>query len=317
VASGFVPIPLNGNSFVYEPFSATLRAIDLGRYRVNLYAKPTSLEQTLVLLGRRPWRLLAGGTDFYPKLGAKPVRSNILDLNALEELRCVTEVENGWRFGARASWTDIVRAPLPPAFDALKSAAREIGSVQIQNAGTIAGNLCNASPAADGVPPLLTLDAEVELASASGVRLLPLAEFILGNGRTARRGDELVTAVLVPRTSAHGRAAFVKLGARRYLVISIAMVAARLVVDAGRIVQIAVAVGACSAVAQRLRGLEAVLLGEPVAGIAGCVGGYDFAELSPIEDVRGSASYRLDAARELVSRAILQAVVLDAPKAAA
>ena len=136
--------------------------------------------------------------------------------------------------------------------------------MQIQNAGTLAGNLCNASPAADGVPALLVLDAEVELASAAGTRRLALADFILGNRKTARRPGELVTAVRIPKASAAGRSHFVKLGARRYLVISIVMAAARLAVDeAGLVSEAAIAVGACSAVAQRLPALEAALLGEP------------------------------------------------------
>jgi len=84
---------------------------------------------------------------------------------------------------------------LPASFDALKESAREIGSIQIQNSGTIGGNLCNASPAADGVPPLLVLDAEVELASAKGLRRLPLSEFILGNRKTALEEGEVLTAV--------------------------------------------------------------------------------------------------------------------------
>ncbi|TIP38393.1 MAG: xanthine dehydrogenase family protein subunit M, partial [Mesorhizobium sp.] len=119
------------------------------------YAKPTTVDEALALLGEDRWRILAGGTDFYPAQGAKPFRDNILDINGLAELRGIEETDEYWWIGARTTWTDIVRLPLPPAFDALKSAAREVGSVQIQNVASIAGNLCNASPAADGVPALL------------------------------------------------------------------------------------------------------------------------------------------------------------------
>ena len=135
--------------------------------------------------------------------------------------------------------------------------------MQIQNAGTIGGNLCNASPAADGVPPLLALDAEVELASAAGTRRLPLAAFLHGPRRTARRPDELLTAVLIPAAATEGRSAFLKLGARRYLVISIAMVAARLATADGRVTAAALAVGACGPVATRLPAVEAALVGHP------------------------------------------------------
>jgi CO/xanthine dehydrogenase FAD-binding subunit len=155
----------------------------------------------------------------------------VLDLSAVTELDAISVGPDMIRIGARTSWTRIARAGLPTSFRALQQAAREVGSIQIQNAGTIAGNLCNASPAADGVPPLLALDAKVELVSVAGIRQLPLADFITGYRKTARQQTELVSAVLVPRTIDTGRSAFLKLGARKYLVISIAMVAVILEAD--------------------------------------------------------------------------------------
>src|SRR4029077_7065341 len=123
-------------------------------------------------------------------------------------------------------------------------------------------NLCNASPAADGVPPLLALDAQVELASQAGVRRLPLEQFLVGNRKTQRRSDEVLSTVIVPRGLEGARSAFLKLGSRRYLVISIVMVAAIVDTDAeGRIKQARVAVGSCSAVAQRLIEIERHLAG--------------------------------------------------------
>ncbi|TPJ30911.1 xanthine dehydrogenase family protein subunit M [Mesorhizobium sp. B2-7-2] len=273
------------------------------------YAKPTTVDEALALLGEDRWRILAGGTDFYPAQGAKPFRDNVLDINALAELRGLAETDEHWRIGARTTWTDIVRQPLPAAFDALKSAAREVGSVQIQNVASVAGNLCHASPAADGVPALLALDADVELRSAKAVRHLALGEFILGNRRTALQPGEMVTAIRVPKRSAAGSSAFVKLGARRYLVISIAMAAARLVVENGVVADAAIAVGACSAVARRLAGVETALRGQPVtSALADAVLSAPIDELSPIADVRGSAEYRQDAAREIVARAVRAAI---------
>ncbi|RUT84035.1 MULTISPECIES: xanthine dehydrogenase family protein subunit M [unclassified Mesorhizobium] len=271
------------------------------------YAKPTSVDEALALLGEGAWRILAGGTDFYPAQGSKPFRDNVLDINGLAALRGIAETHDHFVIGARTTWTDIVRHPLPPAFDALKQAAREVGSVQIQNVASVAGNLCNASPAADGVPGLLILDAEVELRSVAATRHLPLQDFILGNRRTALLPGEMVTAIRVPKPS--GTSTFVKLGARRYLVISIAMVAARLVVQDGLVRQAAVAAGSCSLVAKRLAGVEAALHGLPVdGGLADAVLAAPMAELSPIADVRGSAEYRLDAVREIVARAVLAAM---------
>src|SRR5690606_188667 len=148
-----------------------------------------------------------------------------------------------------------------------------------------------ASPAADGVPPLIALDAEVELRSASTTRLLPLEKFILGNRRTALLPGELMTAVQVPKRSTMGSSPFVKLGARRYLVISIAMAAVRIAVGSdGTVEDAAVAVGACSAVAVRLRALEAAIEGAPAgASLSSLVESYGFSELAPIDDVRGTA----------------------------
>lgn len=290
----------------------------LGRQSVTRYAKPTTVDEALALLGEDRWRILAGGTDFYPAQGAKPFRDNVLDINGLAELRGIAEADVHWRIGARTTWTDIVRHPLPAAFDALKAAAREVGSVQIQNVASVAGNLCNASPAADGVPALMVLDADVELRSAKATRHLPLADFILGNRRTALQPDELVTAIRVPKRSTLGASAFVKLGARRYLVISIAMVAARLVAEDGAIADAAIAVGACSAVARRLAGVEAALRGCPVnEALADAALSAPIDELSPIGDVRGSAEYRLDAAREIVARAVRAALGQDSGKVAA
>jgi CO/xanthine dehydrogenase FAD-binding subunit len=285
---------------------------------VTRYAKPTSLGEALALLGEAPWRILAGGTDFYPALGNRPLREDVLDINGIAGLRGIAETGDGWLIGARATWTDLARHDLPPAFDALREAAREVGSVQIQNVATVAGNLCNASPAADGVPALLALCAEVELRSAVAIRRLPLAQFVLGNRRTALGAGEMVTGIHVPRAGARGRSAFVKLGARRYLVISIAMAAARLVVEGGTVREAAVAVGACSAAAVRLAGVEVALVGRRAdAALADAVLSAPIRELSPIDDVRANAAYRTEAAREIAARAVRAAAGLDAERVAA
>lgn len=228
-----------------------------------------------------------------------------MDISGLGELRGVSSEAKHIRIGGLTTWSEIIRTPLPRCLEALKSAAREVGSVQIQNRGTVAGNLCNASPAADGVPPLLALDAEVELVSSAGSRRMRLAEFIVGNRKTQRRADELLTAVWVPRTLEDAGSAFLKLGARRYLVISISMVAAVVLVDAGRVAAARVAVGSCSAVAQRLPALERELIGASVrGGLAARVTPAHLAPLSPIDDVRATAEYRRDASLTLVRRAL-------------
>jgi CO/xanthine dehydrogenase FAD-binding subunit len=150
------------------------------------------------------------------------------------------------------------------------------------------------------------LDAEVELVSKAGARRMPLAEFIVGNRKTRRRADELLTAVLVPRVVENAASAFVKLGARRYLVISISMVAAVVLLDeAGRVADARAAVGSCSAVARRLRELEGELVGAaPREGLGRRVRQEHLQPLSPIDDVRATAEYRMDASLTLVQRAL-------------
>lgn len=268
------------------------------------------MAEAVALLAAGEARILSGGTDFYPALGEGVVRDPVIDVSALGELRGVTRDGDFFRIGGLTTWSEILRTPLPRCFDGLKSAAREVGSVQIQNRGTVAGNLCNASPAADGVPPLLALDAQVELTSKAGSRRMAVADFIDGNRKTLRQPDELLTAVLVPRGIENAASSFVKLGARRYLVISIAMVAAVMAIDeAGRIAEARVAVGSCSAVAQRLRALEAELTGMLVRdGFSGRVRREHFDALSPIDDVRATREYRIDASRTLVERALHQCV---------
>ena len=270
------------------------------------YAKPQSTDEALALLSDGAWCVLAGGTDFYPALGARPLSENVLDINGLSELRGIAETATHVVIGARTSWTDIARHPLPASFDALKQAAREVGSVQIQNTGTVAGNICNASPAADGVPALLILDAEVEIASIAGRRHEALQNFVRGNRQTTLAASEMVTAIRLPKTALAGASSFYKLGARRYLVISIAMAAVRIAVgNDSRVADAAIAVGACSAVARRLGSLERELLGRDVGSLADrALPEKHFADLKPIDDVRGSAEYRHGAAREIVSRAL-------------
>ena len=192
---------------------------------------------------------------------------------------------------------------MSPVSTGLQQAAREVGAKQIQNRGTIAGNLCNASPAADGVPPLLTLDAQIEIASVGTTRVVPLSEFLTGPRQTVLTPREMVTAVLIPAAALAGRGQFLKLGARQYLVISIAMSAARIVIQDGIVTQAALAIGACGPVATRLPKVERTLLGRPLdlslitdADVA--------AALRPMDDMRASAAFRMISAAELLRRTV-------------
>ena len=279
--------------------------------QMSLYLKPRTLDEAVSLLAGSDAQILSGGTDFYPALGEKLPQGTIVDVSSLQQLRGISISAEHIRIGGLTTWTEVIRTPLPRCFDALKAAAREVGSVQIQNRGTVAGNLCNASPAADGVPPLLALDAVVELVSAAGQRQMPLAQFIVGNRKTLRRPDEVLSGILIPRTVENAASAFLKLGARRYLVISISMVAALIQCDdsrrdrTGRVAEARVVVGSCSASARRLGDLEKELAGLPCApGISQVATEAHLSSLSPIDDVRATAEYRRDASLVLVRRAL-------------
>lgn len=271
-----------------------------------MYLRPKTLDEAVTLLASSGGQILAGGTDFYPALGERLPQGRVVDITALQEIRGITVEAAHIRIGGLTTWTDVIRTPLPRCFDALKGAAKEVGSVQIQNRGTVAGNLCNASPAADGVPPLLALDAEVELTSTTGSRRMPLDQFLAGNRRTQRRPDEILAAVMVPRRMEDAASAFLKLGARRYLVISISMVAVVVQTHvAGYVAEARIAVGSCSAKALRLTALERALRGLPFTpGIGAAVRPEHLAPLTPIDDVRATADYRRDASLTLVQRAL-------------
>jgi len=272
------------------------------------YLRPAETADALSALAQAPYTILAGGTDFYPARVGKPLSESMLDISGLNELRGIRLSTASCRIGALTTWSELLQADLPPCCDGLQQAARTIGGVQVQNIGTLGGNLCNASPAADSVPNLLALDAQVELLSIHGTRHLPLAEFILGNRRTARRAEELLSAIVIPLPAESSRSIFLKLGARRYLVISIVMLAVVLQTDdAGCVQDARIAVGACSEVAQRLSKLEQALLGRSYS--PALLNGLEIhlrEVLKPIDDVRASAVYRLDATAILLRRAIGQ-----------
>lgn len=273
------------------------------------YDRPTDLAEALAIRAERRVVVMAGGTDIYPAFAQRKAwgdasRDDILDLSAVPGLDAITEDEAGWRIGSMVTWAAMAAAPLPPLFDGLKEASRHVGGRQVQNRGTLAGNLCTASPAGDGIPNLMALDATIELSSQAGRRLLPVAGFLTGYRKVALRPDEIVTALLVPKARS-ARSAFVKLGARHSLVISIAMVAACVELDAeARIIAARIAIGACSPVALRLPALETALAGERLAMAPRCVEAAHLAPLVPISDVRASAGYRREVALHLVRDAL-------------
>jgi CO/xanthine dehydrogenase FAD-binding subunit len=279
------------------------------------FERPLSLGAALALLplGYVP---IAGGTDYYAARVAKPLRDSLLDLSALTGLRGFEQDEGGLKIGALTTWRDCVRAQprLPAYFAALAQAAKDVGGWQVQNRATLGGNLCNASPAADGTVALLGLAASVQLASLLNeeitLREIPVGDFVMGNRKTALAANELLVSIRLPAHSAKAKSVFLKLGHRKYLVISIVMIAVLIDFDSSdHVSTVHVAIGSCARAAVRVKLLEAVLTGLPKASVLGELSKnlHLVAEaISPIDDIRGTAAYRLEAATVLVQRAFLQ-----------
>ena len=276
-----------------------------------MYYRPDKINEALDSLSREKLTIAAGCTDLLPSTQQDNLGDNILDISGIKSLRNIN-FENGFRrIGSGVTWTDIVENNnLPNCYDMLKECSLQIGSQQIQNLGTIGGNLCNASPAADGVPCLLSLDASIELLSVNGKRVLKLEDFIKGSRKTELQNNEILSAILIPKEAEIGRSSFLKLGARKYLVISIAMIACKLNLEKDIISDIAISVGSCSAVAKRIKSLENLLIGKSIKDeLTTIILNYNYKNyLSPINDIRGTNTYRLKASKVLVKDTIIKTI---------
>lgn len=257
--------------------------------------RATTLAEALRLRAATPEAtVLAGGTDVMVALEAGSLHpTRVLDLWGCAELRGISA--DGRRIGALTIWTEVARAETLP--EALRACARTVGAVQIQNRGTVGGNIVNASPAGDSLPLWLALDAELELASVRGVRRVPAEAFWLGYRKTALAPDELLVAVHLPplRGTLHYR----KVGTRMAQSISKVMLGGRLSVVDGRVTEARVALGSVGPVPLRLPSVEAALIGKPVDPAAADLVARD---IHPIDDIRSTRAYRLRVARNIVRR---------------
>ena len=253
-------------------------------------------------------RFLAGGTDLIIQINRK--RCAPYHLIALDRIRALCGIdidEQEIRLGALTTHKMIERHPdFAGPLAALAEAARVIGGHQVRNVGTIGGNVVNASPAADLVPVLLALDAELVLTGSNHTRQLPLAAFLRGPGATVRREDELLLRVVFSRPTAHAATAFLKAGRRRAMEISVVSVAALLVLGAdGRCRTARIALGAVGPTALRAVAAEQMLQDQPLTGpVLREAGRLAAAACTPITDVRASAEYRRMLVQALVPRAL-------------
>jgi len=275
---------------------------------VEAYLRPTTLAEALEALGDPTTRVVAGGTDLMVELGrgVKPARG-LLDLTSLEdELRFLEISPALLRFGALTTHNDVLASP---AFRSgaipLAQACAEIGAPQIRTRGTVAGNLVTASPANDTITALVALEAEVELVSAEGLRTLGVADFCTGFRTTALAPGELVAAISLRPLDPARRGIFLKLGLRRAQAISVVNVAIVLEFDGATVARARIALGCVGPTIVRAITAETALVGRALdrMGISAAAAAAPN-EVTPIDDIRGSAAYRRKAIGALVERAL-------------
>lgn len=267
---------------------------------------PRSLEDVLSLLANEPgvWKPFAGGTDLMVLLEAgKLTHQNYINIWRLDELRGIEANDDHVTLGALTTYTDVQDHPvLRNEFPMLCQAASETGGPAIQNRGTIGGNIVNASPAADSPPALLAYDAEVELVSTQSSRRLPYQGFHIGYKQMRIRPDELLTRIRLPRNTAGATHYYRKVGTRKAQAISKVCLAAVGRQNNGHIDDVRLAVGSVAPIVVRCVQTENALKGQKLdAATMQSAQASLLREISPIDDIRSTANYRLQVASNLLA----------------
>jgi CO/xanthine dehydrogenase FAD-binding subunit len=257
-------------------------------------------------MAREPgeWKPIAGGTDLMVLLEAgKLQHKKFLNIWKLPELREVVVTPSHVFFGALTTYSEVRRYDiLMREFPLLAKAASETGSIATQNRGTIGGNIANASPAADTPPALLVYDAELELVSAEGTRLVPYQGFWTGYKRLSMREDELIRGIRLPRNKSGWKQYYRKVGTRRAQAISKVCFAGAASLEAGQIVDVRIAVGSVAPTVLRAVETEAALRGQIMTeAVIHNTQEVLAHEIAPIDDVRSTARYRLRVAQNLLA----------------
>ena len=253
-------------------------------------------------------RVIAGGTDLILRM-----RDRVLSPSLLIDLRRtaldgITKNNGGLNLGAFVSLSQVMESDyIQDHFPALPAACREFAGPPIRNRGTLGGNIANASPAADLVPPLIAYDADIVLMSSCGDRVLPLADFFTGPGQSVMAADEILTEIRLPNMPESSAATFIKLGQRRSMAISQVNLTTRLSVDeSGAVSEARIVLGSVAPLPMRAVAAEEILLGKKLADrVFREAAAKAREEVTPISDVRASMSYRLEMTEVLVRRALL------------
>ena len=267
---------------------------------------PASLADTLALLESEPgvWKPFAGGTDLMVLLEAgKLAHHNYVNIWGLSELRGIGTTDTHVTLGALTTYTEVQSNPiLRHEFPMLCQAASETGGLAIQNRGTLGGNIVNASPAADSPPALLAYDAEIELVSARGSRWLPYHGFHTGYKQMHIDPDELLARIRLPRNTAGLTHYYRKVGTRKAQAISKVCFAAVGQTADGKIVNTRIVVGSVAPIVVRCVQTEIMLRGQkPDEQTVESACASLLREISPIDDIRSTARYRLQVAKNLLA----------------
>ncbi|MCK0506554.1 FAD binding domain-containing protein [Aromatoleum anaerobium] len=277
---------------------------------IEQYLAPATLDEAVGILQQGEVTILAGGTDLMPqsKAGRLAIKRTLMNIRRIPELKGIALDNDAIRIGALTTITEILNDPLVKEYlPVLADACDHFASDQIRNAGTLGGNIGNASPAGDTLVPLIVLDAEVELASKPNgsvtTRRLPLAEFFTGPGRTKRAANELLTAVRIPLPKAGHVARFFKFGTRPALDISAISIGIAGVIDNGVISNARVAFGAVAPTPIRAARTEEALEGRRLdEATIEAVASAARDEVNPIDDVRATAWYRKELIHNMTKR---------------
>lgn len=255
-------------------------------------------------------KVLAGGTDLLADLKFSPHHPQmIVDISRLDELKDIEVAADGLHIGALVTHSEIMQSPvIRDMFPALVEAAHTIGAVQTRNLGTLGGNLVTCVPSMDSGPTLIALEAQVTIAGPSGKRTVPLDELFAGPRKTSLKVGELLTDIVIPKTSLNKPAAFEKFGLRKGQALALVNAAAALFVDKGNFKAPRIALGAVAPTVIRAPKAEAYLEGRKVSAEAMAEAGRIAAtEAKPISDFRASADYRRDLIAVLVKRCLVRA----------
>ena len=278
--------------------------------KIPEYAAPETLAEALQMKKERgaDARVIAGGTDLILRMQEKVLSpSMLIDLRRIS-IDAIVIAGDEMRLGAFVSMSQLLEsADTARLFPALAAACKEFAGPPIRNRGTLGGNIVNASPAADLVPPLIAYDATIVLSCAGGDRVLPLVEFFVGPGQSVITADEILTEIRLPVMPPLSAATFIKLGQRRSMAIAQVNLTTRLSVDdSGVASEVRVALGAVAPVPMRALAAEQVVAGKALSEellVAAAQKARE--EVTPISDVRASRAYRLEMTEVLVRRALL------------